>query len=248
MIGTGDSFMLVARAAGPGTPAYIGGINIENGNLFIGFVPGGGGYDQFDLAPTDLRVADEDVMLQFDVVGNSLSLWGWRPGQSMPDQPQATAEDNLLTMGTPGLALEITSGISGSAVFRFVHVADTHILEYRPGDFDLDYDVDGDDFLAWQTGFGLSSGASPHDGDAEWDGDVDGDDFVIWQVSFDSGAAAGQASAAPTPRGSSPHPVDSSTPRKKAVDETFAELDRVSARWTNRSVRGELVDELTLFK
>ena len=42
--------------------------------------------------------------------------------------------------------------------------------------------------------------------------------------------------------------LDSATPRRKAVDETFAELDCVSARWMKRSLREELLDELTLFK
>ena len=55
-----------------------------------------------------------------------------------------------------------------------------------PADFDLDRDVDGDDFLAWQVGFGLTTGATKSDGDADLDGDVDGDDFLIWQIEFGS--------------------------------------------------------------
>ena len=38
-------------------------------------------------------------------------------------------------------------------------------------DFDLDMDVDSDDFLAWQSGFGMQSGAIHAQGDADRDGD-----------------------------------------------------------------------------
>ena len=51
-----------------------------------------------------------------------------------------------------------------------------------PGDFDFDGDVDGDDFLLWQSNFG---GDGPV-GDADQDGDVDGDDFLLWQSNFGS--------------------------------------------------------------
>jgi glucose/arabinose dehydrogenase len=61
-----------------------------------------------------------------------------------------------------------------------------------PGDFDGDGDVDGADFVAWQTHFPTASGATPATGDADGDGDVDGADFVAWQTHFPtpSGATA----------------------------------------------------------
>ena len=62
------------------------------------------------------------------------------------------------------------------------------------GDFDGDGDVDGDDFLAWQGGFGTLTGAQKSDGDYDNDGDVDGNDFLGWQAEFGSGD--GSASAA----------------------------------------------------
>jgi hypothetical protein len=53
-----------------------------------------------------------------------------------------------------------------------------------PGDFDGDGDVDGADFVAWQTNFPTASGATIAQGDADADGDVDGADFVVWQTNF----------------------------------------------------------------
>jgi hypothetical protein len=60
-----------------------------------------------------------------------------------------------------------------------------------PGDFDGDNDVDGADFVAWQTNFPKQTGGTLETGDADNDGDVDGADFVVWQTNFPypSGAA-----------------------------------------------------------
>ena len=67
-------------------------------------------------------------------------------------------------------------------------------------DFDEDGDVDGEDFLIWQEGFGTPSGAEKIDGDYDNDGDVDGDDFLGWQTEFGSG---GNAAAVAVPEPSS---------------------------------------------
>ncbi|MCC7083428.1 MAG: dockerin type I repeat-containing protein [Pirellulales bacterium] len=53
-----------------------------------------------------------------------------------------------------------------------------------PGDFNGDGNVDGADFVAWQTHFPTESGAALADGDANADGTVDGADFVVWQTHF----------------------------------------------------------------
>ncbi|MDZ4656392.1 MAG: cohesin domain-containing protein [Bythopirellula sp.] len=48
-------------------------------------------------------------------------------------------------------------------------------------DFEPDGDVDGDDLVTWQTGYGIVNTAAIQDGDADRDGDVDGRDFLAWQ-------------------------------------------------------------------
>ena len=52
------------------------------------------------------------------------------------------------------------------------------------GDFDQDGDVDGLDFLIWQQGLGIASGAAISDGDANNDGRVDRDDLQLWQINY----------------------------------------------------------------
>jgi hypothetical protein len=70
---------------------------------------------------------------------------------------------------------------------------------FDTADFDNDGDVDGDDFLVWQAGFGtLMPDGTNAIGDADYDKDVDGDDFLIWQAQFGSADGAA-ASAVPEP-------------------------------------------------
>jgi hypothetical protein len=67
------------------------------------------------------------------------------------------------------------------------------------GDFDLDGDVDGVDFLAWQRGFGITGTATVAQGDADGNHAVNGADLAIWRQNFGSGASVAAASAVPEP-------------------------------------------------
>lgn len=60
-----------------------------------------------------------------------------------------------------------------------------------PGDFDGDGDLDGADFVVWQTNFPINGGATLTDGDATGDGNVDGADFAVWQNGFPSPSTSG---------------------------------------------------------
>jgi autotransporter-associated beta strand protein len=73
------------------------------------------------------------------------------------------------------------------------------VASAHPGDFDSDGDVDGADFVAWQTNFPTAGGATLAQGDADGDGDVDGADFVVWQTNFPFSPSPG-ASPVPEPQ------------------------------------------------
>lgn len=68
-----------------------------------------------------------------------------------------------------------------------------------PADFDEDGDVDTDDLIAWQSGYGISTAATRGQGDADEDGDVDGQDYLIWQRQFNLSALAASSAAVPEP-------------------------------------------------
>ncbi len=75
--------------------------------------------------------------------------------------------------------LDATSPIdAGARVYRVRYTAG------GDADFDLDGDVDGRDFLAWQRGFGLNGTASRSDGDANKDANVDAADLDIWEQEY----------------------------------------------------------------
>jgi len=57
-------------------------------------------------------------------------------------------------------------------------------IDTLSADFDRDLNVDGGDFLAWQRGFNLSSGAIKGDGDANGNGGVNSTDLALWEAQF----------------------------------------------------------------
>jgi autotransporter-associated beta strand protein len=68
----------------------------------------------------------------------------------------------------------------------------------QSGDFDGDGDVDGADFVVWQTNFPKTGTGSQSTGDANGDGNVDGGDFAVWQDQFPTPSGGG-ASPVPEP-------------------------------------------------
>ncbi|BBO36165.1 dockerin type I domain-containing protein [Lacipirellula parvula] len=69
-------------------------------------------------------------------------------------------------------------------------------------DFNGDGGVDGADFLAWQRGYGITTGAELNQGDANGDGGVDAADLQWWRDAFSQATtppAAISAAAVPEP-------------------------------------------------
>jgi CSLREA domain-containing protein len=94
-------------------------------------------------------------------------------------------------------------------------------------DFDLDTDVDGFDFLAWQRGFCIAAGATRAQGNANAgsDGDVDGDDLAVWKSQF------GQAQAAVA--------ALSAAGQASTVDAVFASFDVAGVIAGPETIRGK---------
>jgi hypothetical protein len=90
-------------------------------------------------------------------------------------------------------AIRLWIGAVASGQYDELRLGNTWLSVTRnpvAGDFDGDGDVDGADFVAWQTNFPKASGATLEQGDADGDGDVDGADFVVWQTNFPHTAGA----------------------------------------------------------
>jgi hypothetical protein len=61
---------------------------------------------------------------------------------------------------------------------------DTISLAPASADFDGNLRVDGNDFLRWQRGLGLTGADLHSQGDADGDGRVDGTDLAVWRSQF----------------------------------------------------------------
>jgi hypothetical protein len=73
-------------------------------------------------------------------------------------------------------------------------------FKYTPlpsADFDGDGAVDGDDFLTWQRGAGLSSGVTHASGDANRDGAINAADLAMWSAQFAGQSVAAAATQVP---------------------------------------------------
>ena len=94
-----------------------------------------------------------------------------------------------------GLPLPATLMMDGGEQFALVDSAPdagvVSLREFLPptADFDEDGDVDGTDFLAWQRGFGILTGATLAQGDANHDGAVTAADLAIWQSDYGTALA-----------------------------------------------------------
>lgn len=119
-----------------------------------------------------------------------------------------------VTVGEPLTAVKyLIASYAGTLKGTFDHVTPGFNVTYDAAqkkifliappraDFDLDNDVDGNDFLVWQRGVGLSENATRQQGDANGDGRVDGADLAILQTQFGLSPAVAAASAVPEPAG-----------------------------------------------
>jgi len=139
---------------------------------------------------TPLDVTQQDVVLQFDLFGDSLSAWAWPADQPMPSAPLLSTED--FAYDAPGtIALASTDGDADSVgIFRWVHISPDHVI--RDGDATDDGRIDIDDLNAVRNHFGATGAADGTlAGDTvPWDGQVNIDDLNAVRNNFGAGMAA----------------------------------------------------------
>jgi hypothetical protein len=82
----------------------------------------------------------------------------------------------------------------------WVGSAETFFSAPATGDFNADGAFDQADLARWQSGFGMTEGATHWQGDADNDGDVDGADLMVWQNKV-AAASRGASAAVPEPTG-----------------------------------------------
>jgi hypothetical protein len=98
-----------------------------------------------------------------------------------------TGSSSVGAAATVNLGAAFNAAGAQDLVFRYAVVPPAALT----ADFDSDGDADGADFLAWQRGNGLATGATKAQGDANGDGAVDSEDLAFWKSQFGSGGFAG---------------------------------------------------------
>ncbi|TWT92452.1 hypothetical protein Pla108_40770 [Botrimarina colliarenosi] len=152
---------------------YEGPIAIEVG---IGFIVPGVGEDE------SLAVYSEPITLteSYDTYDVFFSDYTFV-------QSGAALENDLANNAFIKLRFSNTMENYGRGAFYYDEIYG--ILGSGPAgdaDFDSDGDVDGNDFLVWQQGFGLASQTNKSAGDSNGDGVVDGADLGVWSGQFGS--------------------------------------------------------------
>ena len=169
--GTSDESVAVfLRGAESGGVGKSHAIEIAaDGGLWVGVA------NEFVPMNSDLRPTEEEIILQIDAIGDTISYWAWRASEGMPTEPVREYTNNELSLGIPGVYYAISSPPQvnpGIAVYRYVHVADSPIPE-RPttaGDFNGNILLDAGDVDA------LAARIRGNSTDAYFD--VDGDNQV----------------------------------------------------------------------
>jgi hypothetical protein len=133
-IAHGHGVGVFARSSpGGGALLYAAGLD-PDGNIGILLLVNG--VDIFNLAsmPTDLDVFGQDIHLQFDLFGDTLSLTAWQDGTPQPATPQLTVIATLISEpGFLGVGGQI--GFASTTVYRFfeVRVPPTPEIDIKPG-------------------------------------------------------------------------------------------------------------------
>ena len=125
----------------------------------------------------------QEIHIEFDFVDSGITSL-----QRLSRDMGLVEEVSLVHTSGSLYYLDLTLDGGTGDLFKFNN-GGTFVLEpttigLLPGDFDNDGDVDGVDFLAWQTGYYTAAGALRGDGDSDNDGDVDGVDFLAWQTGY----------------------------------------------------------------
>lgn len=175
-----------------GTPLYGWGYDADADGAFE--ISSGTPFNQNGIAVSG---APDNGVPAATAFGSDLYAEGWYTGFwnyaiSAPTQGSPFEDGLWLPDGSGPSTRNLLDGDWDSwtytPTFDFDAIAQNPVAAELPftstADFDADGDIDGSDFLAWQTGFGTATDASLAQGDSDGDGDVDAEDFQTWATQY----------------------------------------------------------------
>ncbi len=144
--------------------------------------------------PPATNILDQDPLLGPLAGGGLTETHSPLPGSPVIDagDPAIVSPPAHDQRGAPFVRIADGDGVGGAVIDIGAH----EVQGIQSSDFDMDGDVDGQDFLAWQRGFGIAD-ATATDGDADDDSDVDSHDLAVWRQQY--GAAPPRLGTATSP-------------------------------------------------
>lgn len=106
------------------TPGYYG---IVGDNYAV--IRYGGIWKDVARCTTDLRVTGKEIIVQFDTIGDELTLWAWPVGQEKPETPLLQIVDTKVPTTARGDLYIGAIGPNARAEFHYVHVAEEPIRD-----------------------------------------------------------------------------------------------------------------------
>lgn len=125
------------------------------------------------------------------------------------------------------LTLDVGTAAEKSTRINYIEITPTSTPDLFPetfADFDVSGTIDGNDFLAWQRGFGSAAGATKQEGDADGDGDVDRLDLTIWKSLFGTSAIQPDSTPFSHQTSSAGSEFASASFETEALDGAYAQL------------------------
>ena len=103
----------------------------------------------------------------------------------LPGSPALDAANSVELADQRGLTVPVDlAGVANALGGNGSDIGAYEAQAAPSADFVDDDVINGLDFLAWQRGYGLTSGAMRTDGNSDDDGDVDTSDLVAWEVTY----------------------------------------------------------------
>jgi RNA polymerase sigma factor (sigma-70 family) len=96
----------------------------------VGIAYGPNGTPTLHSTQIDFDPRLEDVILQLDIIGNSITYWAWPADEARPAQPLGSVVDDTLSSGS--IFFAGAGNTLGSTAFRYVHVANSPIPVPEP--------------------------------------------------------------------------------------------------------------------
>ncbi len=193
---TGDGIGLldVTTMPGPGPlPSYLVSASIElpldiNASYTLTDVPIFGTV-QANLSGQTLAVATETLILDLIV------------GDYNQDSQLDCEDAAMLSAAVAGNSTDLTydANLDGIVSSLDVSAWATDLVHTIPGDANLDFNVDGGDFLAWNANK-FTGGTNWCSGDFDGDGTTNGADFLVWNANKFTSADHAQRTVVPEPQ------------------------------------------------